>query len=292
MAVNLPIDKIIFSTVEQAEQEVENALECDVLYYYGEIRTGYTPIFRDVVEQIAERQGKRDAIGICLTTPGGQVEAVENMVEILRHHYNYLYAIVPRSAMSAGTILCMAADKIFMDYSSSLGPIDPQVPDRENKNLVPALGYLDKVKELIDKSLNNTISPAEFHMLQNQDLAMLRFYEQSRELSISLLKDWLTKYKFKDWTHHRTNNPGAPVTDEEKRARAEEIATMLSNNNIWHSHGRMISMSRLMHDMKLEIEDFGANLEHRDAIRRYSQTLTNHLERQGIPVYMYNRHVH
>ena len=27
--------------------------------------------------------------------------------------------------MSAGTIWCMSADKIFMDYSSSLGPIDP-----------------------------------------------------------------------------------------------------------------------------------------------------------------------
>ena len=70
-----------------------------------------------------------------------------------------------------------------MDYASSLGPIDPQVPDREEKFLVPALGYLDKVNEMIEKSRNGTISPAEFQILQNQDLAMLGFYEQSKKLS-------------------------------------------------------------------------------------------------------------
>ena len=97
---------------------------------------------------------------------GGQAEAVEKMVEFVRHHYKHFYAIVPRAAMSAGTIFCMAADKIFMDYASSLGPIDPQVPDRDNKFLVPELGYSDKVNEMIEKSRDGTISPAEFQILQ------------------------------------------------------------------------------------------------------------------------------
>src|SRR5919201_1654181 len=119
-----------------------------------------------------------------------------------------------------------------MDYSSALGPIDPQVPDKEDKYLVPALGYLDKIAELVEKSKNNTISPAEIAILIRQDLAMLRFYEQARDLSIALLKEWLTKYKFKDWTHYRTTNPEAPVTDQEKEQRAEEIAKKLSDNNI------------------------------------------------------------
>ena len=47
--------------------------------------------------------------------------------------------------MSAGTILCMSGDKIFMDYASILGPIDPQVPTPDTGDYVPALGYLDKV---------------------------------------------------------------------------------------------------------------------------------------------------
>ncbi len=153
MATTLPLlDKVIFSTVEEAEERVEAALECDILYYYGELRTGAVPYFRDNVEILCGRQGKRNTLGLCLTTPGGQAEAVEKMVEIIRHHYDYFYTIVPKAAMSAGTVLSMAADKIFMDYASSLGPIDPQVPDREDKFLVPALGYLDKVNEMLRKA--------------------------------------------------------------------------------------------------------------------------------------------
>ena len=292
MATTLPLlDKVIFSTVEEAEERVESVLECDILYYYGELRTGAVPFFRDVVESLCDREGKRDALGVCLTTPGGQAEAVEKMVEIIRHHYKYFYAIVPRAAMSAGTILCMAADKIFMDYASSLGPIDPQVPDREDKFLIPALGYLDKVNEMIEKSLKGTISAAEFQILQNQDLAMLGFYEQSKELSESLLIDWLTEYKFKDWNIHRTTNPGTPVLWDEKRARAEEIAAKLSNNKLWHSHGRMIGMEKLKTELRLDIEDYGARHEQRDAIRRYCDTLTGYLERQGLPFYVFNRHI-
>lgn len=72
MATTLPLlDKVIFDTVEEAEERVESALECDVLYYYGELRTGFIPFFRDVVEELCDRDGKRNAIGVFLTTPGG-----------------------------------------------------------------------------------------------------------------------------------------------------------------------------------------------------------------------------
>lgn len=178
-----------------------------------------------------------------------------------------------------------------MDYSSALGPIDPQVPDRENRVLVPALGYLDKVEELIRKSAANTISPAEFQMLQSLDLAMLRFYEQAKELSINLLKKWLTEYKFKNWKRHRTTNPGSEVTHAERLARAEEIATKLSDNNRWHSHGRMIGMGTLRAELRLEIEDLRADPELHTQIRRYADTLTGYIERHGQAFTIFNRHL-
>ena len=95
------------------------------------------------MEALVKRSDARRTIGICLTTLGGQVEAVEQMAEITRYNYQKVYFIVPRLALSAGTIFCMSGDKIYTDYSASLGPIDPQVPDKEDKVLVPALGYLD-----------------------------------------------------------------------------------------------------------------------------------------------------
>lgn len=290
------MDSVIMNRVDAAEEWLESKLSSDVLYYYGELRTGAVPMFRDMVEKLKHnsnqnKSGKPSTLTICLTTPGGQAEAVEKMVEIIRHHYDQFYAIVPRSAMSAGTILCMAADKIFMDYASSLGPIDPQVPDRDNTVLVPALGYLDKVDEMLERSANGTLTPAEFEILQNQDLAMLSFYEQSKKLSISLLKKWLTEYKFKDWNVHRSTNPGTAVTREEKEARAEQIAAALSNNQTWHSHGRMIGMDRLRSELKLEIEDYGLETELRIYIREYCDTLTEFIERQGNVFYIHNRNI-
>ncbi|MDT4842664.1 Serine dehydrogenase proteinase [compost metagenome] len=218
-------------------------------------------------------------ICIVLATPGGVVEAVEKMVEVTRHHFSEVFFVVPTAAMSAGTIFCMSGDKIFMDYTSSLGPIDPQVPLSDGQ-LVPALGYIDKVNELIEKSAQGKLTDAEFMMLQRLDLATLRRYEQARDLSVSLLKQWLVKYKFKDWTAHRTNNPGQPVTLQEKEARAEQIAKDLSDNNRWHSHGRMIGINTLTTGLKLEIEDYSQDDQLRQNLRIYSELLAEHTERQ------------
>jgi len=290
MALYKPrLDHVIFQAIHKAEETIENKLDCDLLCYSGEIRIEYLNQFRDKVETLAARDEKREALGVCLTTPGGQAEAVEKMVEIIRHHYQYLYVIVPQMALSAGTIFCMAADKIYMDYASSLGPIDPQVPDKEGRFFIPALGYLDKINELIDKSRNGTITPAEFTLLEKQDLAMLRFYEQAKDLSVNLLKSWLTKYKFKDWSTHRTHNKGKPVRDEEKVKRAEEVAEILSDNNHWHSHGRMIGMKTMREEVRIEIDDFGLDDELQDAIRCYCDTLTDYLARHQIPWYISNR---
>lgn len=283
------LENVIFEAAAAEEKRIEDALDCDVIYYNGPIRSALFDWFRDTVEKVAAGEHKKDALGIVLTTSGGEVEIVEKMVNVIRHHYSFLHAIVPEMAMSAGTILCMAADKIYMDYSSSLGPVDPQVPDKDQTSLVPALGYLDKIDEFIEKSRNGTITPVEFQIVMNQDIATLRFYEQAKELSQSLMKNWLVKYKFKDWDKHRTTNPGADVTHDEKVERATEIAEILATNSRWHSHSRYIGMKTLRDELRLEIEDFGGNDALRVSVKRYYDMLTRYLSMNGMPAYIHNR---
>jgi hypothetical protein len=285
------LDQAIFQSVNESETAIENELDSDLLYFYGEIRPNVFQPFRNAVEELATIDGHRRSLAICLTTPGGSAETVEKLVDVARHHYDALYFIVPHLAMSAGTIFCMAGDKIYMDYSSSLGPIDPQIPDREDKFLIPALGYLDKIAELIKKSEDGTITPVEFAIVEKQDLAMLNYYEQARELSIALLENWLATYKFKNWKKHRTHNPGTPVTPEEKTLRAKEIAKKLADNKHWHSHGRQIGMKTLKDELRLEIDDFGKNSTLQKHIRRYSDTLSDWITRNGFPFFLHNRHV-
>lgn len=282
-------DRTIKEILNQNLSQLEEHFDSDVIFYFGEIHPSYEKIFRDFIEILKENDSKKERLTILLNTPGGSAETVEKMVAIIRHHYNEVYFVVPDYAMSAGTIFCMSGDKIYMDYSSSLGPIDPQVFN--GTTYVPALGYLDKVNELLKKAEDGTLSQAEFVILQNQDLALLRSYEQARELTVTLLKKWLVEYKFKDWGSHRTNSDkiGKSVTLEEKEKRAEEIAELLGDNKIWHSHGRMINLLTLKNILKLEIEDYSDKNELRTLIRNYNDLLTEFIARNGYKVFLHSR---
>lgn len=286
------LDNHIGLALNHYGEMLEKHFSCDVIAYVGQIHPILIQPFLEFIESVVDKKPSEQEypkrLVLVLNTPGGVAETVEKMVEIIRHHYSEIYFIVPNAAMSAGTIFCMSGDKIYMDYSSSLGPIDPQVPTNDGR-LVPALGYIDKVNEFIEKARDERgLSDAELIMLKSLDLAMLRRYEQARELSISLLKMWLVKYKFKDWTEHRSTNPGVPVTEEEKQERADKIAQLLSDNKTWHSHGRMIGIGTLRDSLKLEIEDYTDDKDLRRTIRTYSELLTEYVEKQQVPVFMHN----
>lgn len=279
--------------VKQALAEKVRALEAhfsaDVIFFFGPIYPSIEKRFREFIDQLKQDGPQKDRLAIFLNTPGGSAEIVEKLVEIIRFHYKEVIFIVPDEAMSAGTIFCMSGDKIFMDYSSSLGPIDPQV--HNGKQWVPALGYLDQVERMIAKSADGTITDAELIILQNQDLAMLSRYEQAKNLTITLLKKWLVEYKFKDWTTHKTNpnKLNQPVTPDEKKKRAEEIATDLSNNKLWHSHGRMISAKTLSDVLRLKIEDYSADTTLRPLIRAYSDLITDYITKNDYQSFLHSR---
>ena len=201
-----------------------------------------------------------------LTTGGGIVEEVERIVNVTRHFYEEIIFIVPDYAYSAGTVLCMSGDEIYMNYFSVLGPIDPQVQNRAGQ-FVPAQGYLDKVNELIEKSQKGRLTSAEFMMLKEIDLADLRSYEQAKKLTVDLLEKWLVKYKFKNWEKH--SSTGRIVTLEEKQTRAKEIAQDLGDNNKWKSHGRGIDINTLQSEFRLKIYDYGADKELSSFIHEY-----------------------
>lgn len=264
-----PVNKALKALLNSTLAELENKIDSDVLTYYGPIVDGNENALLDIVEDLAKDMNKKEQLAIVLTTTGGSAMAVERYVNIIRKHYQKIVFIIPDYAYSAGTIFSMSGDEIWMDYFSVLGPIDPQVKNKEG-NFVPALGYLDKVNELIKKAQDNKLTNAEFLILKDFDLAELRAYEQAKELTISLLKKWLVKYKFKNWSTHESS--GTPVTSKEKEKRAEEIAAALGDNKRWKSHGRPINIEEL-EELKLKIEDFSDNDELRNVIRNYYKLL-------------------
>jgi hypothetical protein len=247
MAVDFtPNDKHVRAELTKRLIELEDHLQADVMSFSGAISEGFSVKVLSVIEDLAKDPKKKETLYIILTTTGGSATAVDRYVNIIRNHYQVVNFIVPDYAYSAGTIFCMSGDNIYMDYYSVLGPIDPQVLNKDGR-WVAALGYLDKVKELLDKASANTLTNAEFVILKDFDLAELRGYEQARDLTVDLLKNWLVKYKFKNWSVHNSDPGliGQPVTPEQKVRRAEEIAVSLGDTSKWKSHGRPINMEKL-----------------------------------------------
>ncbi|TVS12954.1 MAG: hypothetical protein EA424_22065 [Planctomycetaceae bacterium] len=65
-------------------------------------------------ERRKEKSGLRRSLLIVLDTAGGIIEVVERMVNTIRHHCEDVTMVIPRRAMSAGTVLAMSGDRIMM----------------------------------------------------------------------------------------------------------------------------------------------------------------------------------
>lgn len=270
MALRTNSNALIIDQLKARLESIESITGGDSILICSPIRFGLDVAVREALDNLIPKKRK---ITVILETNGGYIEVAQRIAQTLRHWYRVVDFIVPNCAYSAGTVLVMSGNEIYMDYFSVLGPIDPQIA--KDDKMVPALGYLEQYNRLIYKSSQGTLTTAELAFLINRfDPAELYMYEQSRELSISLLKEWLVKYKFRNWRKTRTRK--LRVTKAMKVARAEEIAKALNKIDKWNSHGRGIHLAVLTRDLKLLIQDFGANQRLNDSIKDYHRLLSDY----------------
>jgi len=109
----------------------------------------------------AIRSAQKDVpIDIILHTPGGLALAATQIAMALKAHPAKKTVIVPHYAMSGGTLIAFAADKIIMDPHAALGPVDPQLGDMQGS--YPATSLLAVVgKKKIDEIDDRTLIFAE-----------------------------------------------------------------------------------------------------------------------------------
>lgn len=256
MTQTVKTNEVIEYTLGNVNDRLSEQLKSHVINIRSPIYRGLDDLIRIEIEKIVGnglRKRKLSKLTVLLETTGGFIE---------------VDFIVPGYAYSAGTVLVLSGDNIYMDYYSVLGPIDPQIED-DKGNFIPGMGYLYKYQELIEKSKNGDITDAELLFLTKRfDPGIMYIIEQAKNHSEDLIKEWLPKYKFKNWKFTETKR--RRVTIKEKRERAAKIAEILSDASKWHSHGRGITMRELTSkDIKLKIKDFGTDDELNKIIRQY-----------------------
>jgi len=277
----LKTDDLIFAQLGQWNTKLGDHLKSDVMILKAPIRFGLDDVIRSEVENFPSP--RKETLSVLVETTGGYIEVVERIYNVFRNHYTFVNFIVPNYAYSAGTVLVLSGDEIYMDYYAVLGPIDPQL-ENENDRFVSGLGYLSKYQDLVD-TINDASSPEQVraelaYLLKKFDPAELFDLDQAQKHSEELLESWLSKHKFKDWNETESNK--TPITETERRARARKIAETLGKPERWHSHGRGIGLRELQSDeIKLKIVDFGQDASLNKLIRGYYDLFIDYCRKLG-----------
>ncbi len=206
---------------------------------------------------------KKENLDIYLETPGGSGETAEEIVKYIRKKYNKVSFVICGEAKSAGTIIAMSGDEILMTDTGSLGPIDAQM--LIGRSQISAYDYTDWIEEKRKEAEKKSLNQVDVAILAQISPGELKGAINAQEYAVEMVKEWLVKYKFKNWNHTKTR--GIPVTQKMKEDRAAEIAHDLNNHNKWKTHGRSLKKEDL-EGIKLNITDIEQNSELKDIVYR------------------------
>jgi hypothetical protein len=170
-----------------------------------------------------------EKLDLVLHSPGGSLEAADQIVQYLRSKYGHIRVIVPQNAMSAATMIACAADEIVMGKHSAIGPIDPQmsIPGPNGIMMsIPAHTILQDFKQAKDEIMTNPVlANLWVPKLQMVPPGYLNLCDQTIKLSKIKVELWLKTYMFQG-------------QDDQK---ATEIADWLGNFEEHKTHGRPIN---------------------------------------------------
>jgi len=132
---------------------------------------------------------------LIMHTPGGLINAAETIVGYLHSKFEKIETIVPTFAMSAGTMVCLASDKIIMGRQSQLGPIDPQM--NLGGRTVSARAVVDQF-ERAREELSNDLNQAHLWapVLQSLGPSVLQEAQNALDFGERLVRSWLETRMF------------------------------------------------------------------------------------------------
>lgn len=222
-------------------------------------------------ELVNTLQTEEKDVDVIIITNGGSAQQVDKFVSKLRHRFNNVSFILPSVAMSAGTIFIMSGNDIIMTEDSVFGPIDPQIPNKEGR-YVPAqaiLTLLNTIQLRGEENIKNHLPPmwSDLEILRNLDHKDLGAAMTASAYCIQLVTNYLSTYKFSTWAYHSN---GTPVKQEDKEARAKEIAGLLCDHATWKSHASAINRDIAETKCMLEIIHSETILGLDRAIRRFN----------------------
>lgn len=173
---------------------------------------------------------KGNQLDLILHSPGGSLEAADQIVQYLRSKYENIRAIIPQNAMSAATMIACACDEIVMGKQSAIGPIDPQItlPGPHGQFTAPAQSILDDFEKAKSSILEDPrTAPLWINRINSLPPGILNICNNTIANSKTKVAEWLNQYMFKN--------------DTDKKG--QEIAEWLGSASEHKTHGRPIGIT-------------------------------------------------
>lgn len=188
---------------------------------------------QDIQGFMAALEGlKGKNLDLILHSPGGSLEAAEQIVKYLRNKYEHIRAIIPQNAMSAATMVACACDEIIMGKHSAIGPIDPQITFNTPSGpfTSPAQSILDEF-ELAKTQIHADPASAALWIkrIDKYPQGFLKICDNTIALAKERVKEWLTKWMF--------------AGDSAGATKAEAIGEWLGSANLHRTHGHPIDIN-------------------------------------------------
>ena len=147
---------------------------------HGVIELGLAPfVSRSVAE--AEAAGAR-AILLDIETPGGRIDAAQQIVDALRDTDVPVYAFVNRRAFSAGAMIALAADRIYMREGGVIGAATPVTGAGEKAPEKIVSAMRSEMRALAEA---RGLDPLVAEAMVDEDVAIEGVVEQGRLLTLT-----------------------------------------------------------------------------------------------------------
>jgi len=165
---------------EKEYKKIEKLLDCKVISYILGDQDDFSESvsFQHVIyfKKILNQIGFTKRIAIILHTYGGNGLAATALIQLVKECCDELIVIVPDHAMSAGTIISLAANQIYLNRTSLLSPVDgssytdfnPKGNDNDVASVsnIDLLNYFDFAREKLNLS-NEDLSEAFSNISKN-----------------------------------------------------------------------------------------------------------------------------
>jgi membrane-bound serine protease (ClpP class) len=226
----LPLAPLLIAAAAAGAQQLESPPTDGDVYRIpvtGVVELGLAPFIARALGEA--RDAGAVAAVLDIDTPGGRVDAAEQIADALGDSEIPVYAFVNRRALSAGALIALATDRIYMRPASSLGAATPITGDGEKASEKMVSAMRSEFRALAEAA---NLDPRIAEAMVDEDIAVDGVVEAGKLLTLSTADAVRVGYaeEVADWDAlmARIGTPSAAVVESSPNW-AERVVRFLTH---------------------------------------------------------------